>query len=115
DTPHALQGGRACGHRPRVARNARARSAAPLAPAVRRAPDAATGRQRVLNGRRCSDDARSARPVARGAGDAIVGAACPLLLPLPATPALAAEQIMRLNGAGLSPLWIVPFAGILLS
>ena len=42
-------------------------------------------------------------------------AALALLLALPATPAIAAEQIARLNGAGLSPLWIVPFAGILLS
>ncbi|HSD00155.1 MAG TPA: sodium:proton antiporter, partial [Casimicrobiaceae bacterium] len=42
-------------------------------------------------------------------------AALALLLALPATPAIAAEQIARLNGAALSPLWIVPFAGILLS
>src|SRR4051812_42118829 len=42
-------------------------------------------------------------------------AALALLLALPGTPAFAANEIMRLNGAGLSPLWIVPFAGILLS
>ena len=42
-------------------------------------------------------------------------AALALLLALPATPVFAADEIMRLNGAALSPLWIVPFAGILLS
>jgi Na+/H+ antiporter NhaD/arsenite permease-like protein len=38
-----------------------------------------------------------------------------LLLTVGAAPALAAEPASGLNGAALSPLWIVPFAGILLS
>ena len=42
-------------------------------------------------------------------------AAVALALALGATPALAAEHISQLNGATLSPVWVVPFAGILLS
>src|SRR4029079_13956332 len=49
------------------------------------------------------------------AGFAVSRFALALLCAFTALPAAAAESAGGLNGAALSPLWVVPFAGILLS